>query len=243
MAGTFPTLSSGSVALAPVNKSVSRLTRVLEFDDESEQRFSRSPLLASFELQFRGVKASDRDLIADFHEVQKGAFDSSWTFPFDAHSYTSMAFEEDEFRQTETRPGRWDLAFRIRQTKQSLSVPSVSAVYPTINGGVRTQRPFTRTARYRTSRNDMESGLRYAYSHRDDPLWSWTNSYPVITPTEAGTLLNFFVAMGGKYNTFSFTDPEDLSVHSNCRFGQDSITIQYVSVSHRSTTTTVEEFG
>lgn len=186
-----------------------------------------APVLASWGLDYRKLKNADLDALESFFHTQKGAFDTSWTFPFLGTSYTNMCFDHDDFPAVEGTTNRWSVSLRIRQTKKSMAVPSGTPVFPTINGGVRTQFSWTRSPAYRTSRNDMESGLRYGYFHRDTALNSYVVNYPVVTWTEAGTILNFYIAMGGPWKTFTFTDPDTGEVLANCRFGMDSITLTY----------------
>ena len=180
--------------MAPVGRNLNRATRVLQFDNDAEQRFPIAPALVSFDLQFRRLKIADVDTLETFFNTQKGAYDTTWTFPFLSTNYTNMCFDQDDFTAAEQSTNRWAVNLKCRQVKKSISIPSVAAVFPTISGGVRTQHPFTRSTQYRTSRNDMESGLRYVYFHRDTPLLVWTLAFPAITWTEGGTLLDFFCA-------------------------------------------------
>ena len=213
--------------MRPTTKIVSRATRLVKFENDAEQRYMVSPALMAWDLGFSKLKPADIDALETFFMTQKGAFDSTWTFPFLGTNYTNMRFDQDDFEAVETSHKRWSTNLRIRQTKQSIAVPSLPMAFPTINGGVRTQFSWTRTTSYRTSRNNMESGLQYAYFHRDNPLLRWIVNYPAITWAEGGTLMDFFVSMGGRYHRFSFVDPETGELVSACRFGSDTFDMQY----------------
>jgi hypothetical protein len=111
------------------------------------------------------------------------------------------------------------------------------AVYPTI-----VQRPFTRVLRFFTSKIDLENGLRYAYPLRTVPIASWQISYSALNDTEIATLGSFFLA-NGRYGTFTFTDPEDASVHPSCRFGMDDLVIRHLGPRQNAAEVTIEEFS
>lgn len=125
------------------------------------------------------------------------------------------------------------------------------AAYPTITGGVLTQRPFVRARTHRTIVNEMPSGKRHAYAWRaaglsglpTRPLFRWELSYSVISESEVDTLETFFRARKGRLEAFDFTDPEDSTLYANCRFGMDSLEIRYEGPNHCSTKVIIEEFN
>ena len=47
--------------------------------------------------------------------------------------------------------------------------------------------------------------------------------------------------MSGKLTPFSFTDPNDASVHANCRFDQDAIEVRCVGAGQWATTLRIVE--
>lgn len=241
MAGTFPTLSTGSVCMYPTSRSVSAACRILTTESGLEQRFRTAPFLSSWELQFNRLSLADLDSIRAFFETQKGAFDSTWVFPFDGTNYSYLCFDSDELIWQENRLNRFDVSVKIRQTKKSGTyATSGTPSYPTINGGVITQLPASYGVRYLTTRNDLETGLRDAWSERDDPLKPWVCEYPAITASEANQLLDFFTAMGGCYKSFTFTDPVTAATFT-ARFSQDKFTRKYVSYGVNSVTLQVEQ--
>jgi len=79
--------------------------------------------------------------------------------------------------------------------------------FPSISNGIITQTGFSSTAAFLNSKTDMECGVRWNYSWRTNPLYSWTLEYPSITSTEAKVLEDFFISMCGRFGTFVFLDP------------------------------------
>lgn len=239
MAGTFP-----SIRLQQVTRTLSVPTRVVQFLDDTEQRWRCADPLNAWALTFTGMSAADRDSLRNFVATQKGAYDSSWTFGFFLVNYTNMAFEDDSFVEVESQPRRWDCSVKFRQTAKSGTYASgLTAVYPTINGGVVTQRPFTRRKTFLTTRNDVPTGKRYAWYERGNPLASWVCDYSAITGLELIALCDFFVSMGGQYGEFTFTDPEDATVHTKCRFAQDDFSARYIGPNHAAVTLAIQEYA
>src|SRR4051812_3755376 len=99
------------------------------------------------------------------------------------------------------------------------------AVYPTFNRGMVVQLPFTRQWRFLTSKQDMDSGIRYSFPERSTPLHAWVISYSALDDTETATLVTFFSSMGGQYGTFTFTDPQDATAYPKCRFGMEDLAV------------------
>jgi hypothetical protein len=115
--------------------------------------------------------------------------------------------------------------------------------FPTINGDIVSQKPYTSNASFLHSTNDMECGVRWAYSWRVNPLTAWTVTFNAITTTEVKTLEDFFNSMCGRYGTFTFTDLLDSSVHTNCRFDQDTFEVTYQEPHKCSITLKIQEFS
>lgn len=117
-----------------------------------------------------------------------------------------------------------------------------TGIYPKLPNGCITQRPFTQNGKFLTTRNDVPNGPRYAYAEWPAAHGAWIASYPVITLAELAGLLNFFIAMGGRYSTFSFTDPITSAAHANCRFDSDAFAAKYVGGLQWSVALPIAEF-
>ena len=245
MAGTFPNLASGQTAMYPAQRAIALKCRTHRFVDDSEQRYAVAVPLNSWVLEYNSLKIADVNTLRAFFETQKGEFDKTWVFPFDGASFTAMTFEQDDFGYTEeaTRPGYFNLQLRCRQVAKSGTYASgLAATFPTINGGVRTQLPFTTTLRFKSIKIDMDSGQKYAFAARAAALRSWSLNYSVITPAELATLQDFFCSMGGPLSPFTFRDPET-AVDYTARFGSDVFNFRYVSKNHRSTSLQIEQLA
>lgn len=243
MPAVFPTLSFGQVCMYPVTRAIQSKTSVHKFINGREQRYCSAAVLNSWTLGFEGLDFADVLTLEAFNDTVKGSFDSTWTFPFDGTSYTDCVFETDSMEFTEKDPKVFAAELKIRQTVKSGSYSTgVAAVYPTINGGVITQRPFGRSDNWRTGKNKLDSGPQYAWTYLSAPLYRWVLSYPVISMSEFVTLLNFFTSMRGRWQEFTFTDPQDASVHIHCRLDVDQIEAKMVDPGYVSTSLIVSEY-
>lgn len=216
MAGTYPNLGVGTISMYPVTKDFIIPAKVVRFLDDTEQRWVSGPIRNSWVIQNGHINWSDVMTLQTFFNTQKGAFDTSWTFPFEGTNYTNCTFEDDGFTYTEIGYNKYQVNLKFRQTQQSGTYTSASSlVYPIIAPTgqtapftVVTQYPFDSIPSYLTTRNEMtDSGLRYKYSWRSTPLYAWNLRYNGITDTEVGTFMNFYIACLGQLKTFSFTDP------------------------------------
>jgi hypothetical protein len=225
----------------PASRTVTAATQVIRYLDDSEKRFRCAPFLSGWELQFTNLRIADVDTLGGFFEDQKGAYDPTWSFPFDGTTYNHLAFDSDEFSATEAPLGRWAVNLKFSQVKQSGTYDTTeSPVYPTIDGGVITQIPFSFSKKYLTARVDMPSGLRYSRFERDNPLRAWMCSYPAIRNSEAGTLMDFFTSMGGKWRAFDFDDPETGNTHT-ARFSSDEFVRRFISKNQNSLVLQLEQ--
>lgn len=117
---SFPTLRSGSIAYFPLEDEEVLPTRVVRFNDDSEQRFASSPSLRSFVLSYRDVDGYDLSRMLEFFRARKGRFvDSAFTNLFDITvggvQHDNMAFDHDDFEYTETKPNRYSFTLRVKQ--------------------------------------------------------------------------------------------------------------------------------
>lgn len=245
MAGTFPNLSSGTVCWYPVSRTIRARTKELRFADDTRQAWMCQPYMNAWEMPFEDLTATDLDTLRTFWDLQKGAFDKSWTLPFDGTSYAACQFDGDDFAYTEG-PGatnRYSLSLKVKQVKKQAAIGSATAVFPEISTGVVTQLPYGVTRSYRTLRAENDGGFSYTYAQRATPLHGWNLSFGAITAAEAGTLQSFFLAMGGRWKQFQFTDPNDASVHTKVCFAQDRLEVRHLSKNVRSTQIELVEYA
>jgi hypothetical protein len=102
----------------------------------------------------------------------------------------------------------------------------MSVFFPQINSNcILTQLPYTAGFEFDTVSSDMETGMRWAFSRRDNtdlpddyaqlPLGRFQIQFPMITDAEAATLLTFFQSMCGRYGAFQLLDPGGNLVQSS----------------------------
>lgn len=229
----------------PLTRRIGAAGEVVEFLDGTEQRWVSGDVLNDFEVRFADVPAADFVALANFWATVKGAFDATWSFTdADGTTYPHMGFDQDELAAAENaKPGRYSLTLKLRQTAKGAAYPGVyAAAYPALPNGCYTQLPYTATARWLTTRNDLASGARYAWSEYGSARGLWLCSYPVLTLTELQGRLNCFLGAQGRRRGFSFTDPNDGSVHVKCRFDQDVIEVVNVGAGQWSTSLRIAEY-
>jgi hypothetical protein len=242
MAGIFPTLTTGSVAQYPLTRGLVFPVKIAQFLDDTEQAWRSGPALNNWVLSFKRLKWADVQTIHTFWNTQKGDFDSTWSWPIDGTTWTSMVFTDAKFPDIETYQNQHSLTLNIKQTKQSSTYASGPvSTFPTINGGVAVQFPFEADTELLTTKNLMESGLQYAWYWRTAALGRWPLRFPVITNSECGTLFDFYAKCLGAYKKFSFTDPNTGVTHTNCRFGLAPITRIYRTANTSDVSLLIEE--
>ncbi len=119
---SFPTLSSGYVAKYPLTRGHTYRTTVLVAVDGTEQRFSKGSALEDFTLTWTSIRTADKNLVRDFFNSRKGAFDTTWDITLPAPSagtWTSVEFAPgQDFVATEYKPGYWQFSLKIRTTRK-----------------------------------------------------------------------------------------------------------------------------
>jgi hypothetical protein len=118
----------------------------------------------------------------------------------------------------------------------------VGPSFPSINGGVLVQIPFSTAPSFKTFRNDLDSGKRISWAAWPVPLNKWALSYPAITDAEVQTLVNFYLGQGGAVNQFSFIDADTGDFHPTCYFGAQGIELTRVSPNLNSLRCSIEEY-
>jgi hypothetical protein len=116
------------------------------------------------------------------------------------------------------------------------------ADYPTFDGGMVVQLPSSRVTRFETIRTDGDGGTRLTEYLYSTPVHVWNLEYPALTDSEAGTLKTFFLARGGRYEEFTFTDPWTTDVHTKCRFGMDELAIRQIAKNYNTCSVVIEEY-
>lgn len=235
---SIPLVRGAAQAIYPVTRSLVFDTGICYNADGTEQRWKRRAPLVRLQLQYSSLPVADVNALVSFFAGQKGEFSTNASITLGSNTYSDLALESDTSEFSETRRGLYDVSLTLRQVKNpSFSIPSVSAVFPTITGGVYTQLPYKPRFRSLTTAGDSPSGPRYTFAWwgasltglPTGQLHGWELNYPQLSNTDLGTLETFFTGMQGRLTTFSLTDPENGTVYSNCRFDTDSFTVQHIS--------------
>ena len=256
MSGTLPLVRGTAQALYPVTRVVSFDTFIEVGANGTERRTKRRQVLHQFTLPYTRVNAADVATFRSFVASQKGQFDSTWSLTLGSTTYGAMALEDDSFSIREEDETRTSYAFtlRARQTANRGNVaPSFSSTYPYLAVGspVVTQFPYGRTDRHSTIKVDQPSGPRYSYAlyggglsgFPTGALHGWELSYPAITDADLTTIENQFRGAWGRYEGFSFTDPDTAVTYSKVRFAEDSMEIRHVQPNLSSTVLRLIEYN
>ena len=133
MPNVFPTLSSGSMtvhgalgagAMAQYPSTIvqSYATGIVQFVDDSEQRWTSRIVLFGATLEFRGLNGYDLSLIRNFWAQMKGGYVDSalvntFTITIGGNTYNFCAFDGDEFEEECERAEQYSLQLKIRQVR------------------------------------------------------------------------------------------------------------------------------
>ena len=117
------------------------------------------------------------------------------------------------------------------------------ATFPVLSDGVCTVHlPFTQRREYLTAAVSASTGWRYDYSWRATPLMRWQSDYQV-GDADMATLRDFFIARNGRYDEFTFTDPETSTTYTKVHFGMDTLEIKHVGPNQHQMTLIMEEYA
>jgi phage-related protein len=101
------------------------------------------------------------------------------------------------------------------------------ASFPALKTGAVAQYPSDRARRYSTRVLRFLDGGEQRFAGFGAPLKRWLIRLELLDEAELAGLEDFFVEQGGQSGTFTFTDPWDGTVHTNCSFEGDTMTADY----------------
>jgi len=128
----FPQLRTGRVAMYPLQMTTSYQTTVVQFYDDTEQRYAERNDFHHFEIAFSSLDAYELEKLYNFWNAAKGAYDSTWDITFNQEegtwllgadpgaggvTYSDMAFVDDDFKVVESKPDRYSVSLRCVQTR------------------------------------------------------------------------------------------------------------------------------
>lgn len=101
------------------------------------------------------------------------------------------------------------------------------ANFPTLKTGAVAQYPSDRKRRCSTQVLRFLDGSEQRFAGFGAPLKRWLIRLELLDDTELASFEDFFVEQGGQAGIFTFTDPWDGTVHTNCSFEGDTMTADY----------------
>lgn len=109
---SFPTLSFGASAKAPVTRTLVCPSKVERFADNKEQRYKAGTAYWRIQFPLTNLSAADRDAVTTFFNDQKGMYATDWDITLD-QLYDNCRFEMDELEWREDRPMRFSATIRL----------------------------------------------------------------------------------------------------------------------------------
>ncbi len=115
------------------------------------------------------------------------------------------------------------------------------ATFPALKTGAVAQYPLKRTTVFSTAIFRFVDGAEQRMPRYATRLHRWKIDLNLLDESEVTALGDFFAAQGGRAGVFSFTDPWDGTVYSNCSFDADEAAFTFAGVSRGGTSLTVKE--
>jgi hypothetical protein len=95
--------------------------------------------------------------------------------------------------------------------------------FPTLKTGAVAQYPATKTSRFQNQILRFIDGTDQRYRDSAGPLHTWEIHLERLDEAEMANMETFFADNQGSFGSFTFTDPWDGQVHSNCSLATDSL--------------------
>lgn len=253
--GAVPKVRGTGQALYPLTRARVFQTDVAQFVNGTEQRFKARAGLTTLQLPYSSLIQSDATSLKEFIDSAKGMFDTTGTVTLtdslgNSATYNNLTSDNDTIDISEQDATLYNTEIDLHQTQNRDSPPpTVAAVFPTFDVGLSAQRPYQQTRRFLSSKVDQSPGIRYAWAWYGagltgfpaGALMAWQLSL-LLSDTNLVTLETFFRGMEGRMWPFEFTDPDDETVHPNCRFGSDTLSIQHAGVNNNRVVVTIFEY-
>jgi len=101
--------------------------------------------------------------------------------------------------------------------------------FPLLKTGVIAQYPLIRQIGYRTRVHRFVDGSEQRHPVQGQAIRRWRVQLAALDEGEVRAFRDFFISLQGRYGTFTFTDPTDGTVYSNCDLEQDDLERHYLS--------------
>ncbi len=115
------------------------------------------------------------------------------------------------------------------------------ANFPALKTGAVAQYPADRTRQFSTQVYRFLDGSEQRFPGYGAALRQWTIRLDLLDEAELSNLQVFFLSEEGRAGSFTFTDPWDGAVYSNCSFGSDTLAMQFQGPHNGVSQVTVKE--
>jgi hypothetical protein len=115
------------------------------------------------------------------------------------------------------------------------------STFPTLKTGAVMQYPAQRNVQFSTVALQFVDGSEQRFRSYQAPLHRWLIQLNLLDQSELHELQEFFRAMVGQAESFSFTDPWDSTNYPSCSLGSDSMMAVLVGEWNGQTSLTVLE--
>jgi Conserved hypothetical protein 2217 (DUF2460) len=97
------------------------------------------------------------------------------------------------------------------------------STFPTLKTGAVMQYPAQRLLEFSTATLRFVDGSEQRFRNYPAPLHRWAIRFSLLDESELHQLLEFFRAIAGRVENFTFTDPWDGMNYPSCSLDSDSI--------------------
>jgi hypothetical protein len=95
--------------------------------------------------------------------------------------------------------------------------------FPTLKTGAVAQYPATKAFRFQNQILRFIDGTDQRYRDSAGPLHTWEIRLDKLDEGEMAAIEGFFAENQGRFGSFTFTDPWDGQVYTNCSLASDSL--------------------
>jgi hypothetical protein len=99
-------------------------------------------------------------------------------------------------------------------------------MFPTLKTGAVAQYPAKRILQFNTDAIRFLDGTEQRFRDNSSVLHRWTIQLDLLDESELAALDQFFVSNQGRFGSFSFTDPWDGTLYTNCSLVEDTFGFQ-----------------
>lgn len=115
------------------------------------------------------------------------------------------------------------------------------ANFPALKTGAVAQYPAELTPQFSTQVFRFLDGSEQRFPGYGAALRQWSIRLDLLDEAELSNLQAFFLSEQGRAGSFTFTDPWDGTVYSNCSFGSDTLALQFQGPQDGATQVVVKE--